>query len=184
MPLNGYLVARTHNSMSQTIRQSDCDVVTLAPIGATAPLISLLGAVWDIYHALIDISESGQISITTVANPVGEALVSTATGLFITVPAVLAYSFLNRGAKAIAQGMDAFTRGLHVRLLNRKDQTMALESMNSGDDAPISDINAIPLMDVMLMLSIAFMITMPVLTHSIPLELPIVSEKAVKEDKQ
>ena len=61
---------------------------------------------------------------------------------------------------------------------------MAFGSMNSGDDAPMSDINVTPLVDVMLVLLIVFMITMPVLTHSIPLELPTASEKASKEDKQ
>ena len=61
---------------------------------------------------------------------------------------------------------------------------MAFGSMNSGDDAPMSDINVTPLVDVMLVLLIVFMITMQVLTHSIPLELPTASEKAAKEDKQ
>lgn len=61
---------------------------------------------------------------------------------------------------------------------------MAFGSMNSGDDAPMSEINVTPLVDVMLVLLIVFMITMPVLTHSIPLELPTASEKAAKEEKQ
>lgn len=61
---------------------------------------------------------------------------------------------------------------------------MAFGSMNSGDDAPMADINVTPLVDVMLVLLIVFMITMPVLTHSIPLELPTASEQAAKQDKQ
>ena len=61
---------------------------------------------------------------------------------------------------------------------------MAFGSMNSGEDAPMSEINVTPLVDVMLVLLIVFMITMPVLTHSIPLELPTASEKAAKEEKQ
>ncbi|ASK27560.1 ExbD/TolR family protein [Neisseria chenwenguii] len=61
---------------------------------------------------------------------------------------------------------------------------MAFGSMNNGDDAPMSDINVTPLVDVMLVLLIVFMITMPVLTHSIPLELPTTSEQAAKKDKQ
>ncbi|STZ76808.1 ExbD/TolR family protein [Bergeriella denitrificans] len=61
---------------------------------------------------------------------------------------------------------------------------MAFGSMNNGDDAPMSDINVTPLVDVMLVLLIVFMITMPVLTHSIPLELPTASEQAAKKDKQ
>ena len=61
---------------------------------------------------------------------------------------------------------------------------MAFGSMNSGDDAPMSDINVTPLVDVMLVLLIVFMITMPVLTHSIPLELPTASEKAAKQKEK
>lgn len=61
---------------------------------------------------------------------------------------------------------------------------MAFGSMNSGEDTPMSDINVTPLVDVMLVLLIVFMITMPVLTHSIPLELPTASEQAAKKDKQ
>lgn len=61
---------------------------------------------------------------------------------------------------------------------------MAFGSMNSGDDAPMSDINVTPLVDVMLVLLIVFMITMPVLTHSIPLELPTASEKAAKQQEK
>ena len=61
---------------------------------------------------------------------------------------------------------------------------MAFGSMNSGDDSPMSDINVTPLVDVMLVLLIVFMITMPVLTHSIPLELPTASEQTNKQDKQ
>ena len=61
---------------------------------------------------------------------------------------------------------------------------MAFGSMNSGDDAPMSDINVTPLVDVMLVLLIVFMITMPVLTHSIPLSCRLLRKKAAKEDKQ
>ena len=56
-----------------------------------------------------------------VAGPIGEALVSTAAGLFVAIPAVLAYNFLNRGKKTLSQDMDAFAHDLHVRLLNQKD---------------------------------------------------------------
>jgi biopolymer transport protein exbB len=121
LPLNEYLVVHIRNSLAQTMRQFDYGMTALASIGATAPFIGLLGTVWGIYHALIGISESGQMSIAAVAGPIGEALVSTAVGLFVAIPAVLAYNFLNRGTKTIAQDMDAFAHDLHVRLLNQKD---------------------------------------------------------------
>ena len=96
-------------------------MTALASIGATAPFIGLFGTVWGIYHALINIGQSGQMSIAAVAGPIGEALVATAAGLFVAIPAVLAYNFLNRGTKTLAQDLDAMAHDLHVRLLNQKD---------------------------------------------------------------
>ena len=114
LPLNEYLV-------TQIMRQFDGGMTSLASIGATAPFIGLFGTVWGIYHALINISQSGQMSIAAVAGPIGEALVSTAAGLFVAIPAVLAYNFLNRSTKTLSQDMDAYAHDLHVRLLNQKD---------------------------------------------------------------
>lgn len=121
LPLNEYLVIQIRNSMSQIMRKFDYGMTALASIGATAPFIGLFGTVWGIYHALINIGQSGQMSIAAVAGPIGEALVSTAAGLFVAIPAVLAYNFLNRGAKTLTQDLDALAHDLHVRLLNQKD---------------------------------------------------------------
>lgn len=121
VPLNEYLVRQIRNSMSQNLRPFDGGLTALASIGATAPFIGLFGTVWGIYHALINISKSGQMSIAAVAGPIGEALVATAAGLFVAIPAVLAYNFLVRGNKTLAQDMDAFAHDLHVQLLNHKD---------------------------------------------------------------
>lgn len=121
VPLNEYLVRQIRNSMSQNLRPFDGGLTALASIGATAPFIGLFGTVWGIYHALINISQSGQMSIAAVAGPIGEALVATAAGLFVAIPAVLAYNFLVRGNKTLAQDMDAFAHDFHVQLLNHKD---------------------------------------------------------------
>lgn len=121
LPLNDYLVGQIRNSMQQTLRQFDGGMTALASIGATAPFIGLFGTVWGIYHALINISESGQMSIAAVAGPIGEALVATAAGLFVAIPAVLAYNFLTRSKKTLSQDLDAYAHDLHVRLLNQKD---------------------------------------------------------------
>ncbi|QEY27049.1 MotA/TolQ/ExbB proton channel family protein [Neisseria zalophi] len=121
VPLNEYLVRQIRNSMSQILRRFDGGLTALASIGATAPFIGLFGTVWGIYHALINISQSGQMSIAAVAGPIGEALVATAAGLFVAIPAVLAYNFLVRGNKTLAQDMDAFAHDFHVQLLNNKD---------------------------------------------------------------
>ena len=121
VPLNDYLVRQIRNSMTQILRRFDGGLTALASIGATAPFIGLFGTVWGIYHALINISHSGQMSIAAVAGPIGEALVATAAGLFVAIPAVLAYNAFVRGYKTLAQDMDNFAHDLHVQLLNNKD---------------------------------------------------------------
>ena len=81
----------------------------LATVGATAPFVGLLGTVLGIYRALIGIGQAGQASIDKVAGPVGEALIMTAFGLIVAVPAVLAYNYLQRRNKAIAESLSAFS---------------------------------------------------------------------------
>ncbi|UUL82754.1 MotA/TolQ/ExbB proton channel family protein [Sphingomonas qomolangmaensis] len=81
----------------------------LATVGATAPFIGLFGTVIGIYRALVKIGSSGQASIDAVAGPVGEALIMTALGLLVAVPAVLAYNWLQRRNKAISEDLSAFS---------------------------------------------------------------------------
>lgn len=95
-------------------------LVVLASIGATAPFVGLFGTVWSIYHALISISGSGQIMIEQVAGPVGEALIMTAFGLFVAIPAVLAYNALTRGNRVVLAELDAFANDLRAYLLQKK----------------------------------------------------------------
>lgn len=85
----------------------------LATVGATAPFIGLFGTVIGIYRALIKIGSSGQASIDVVAGPVGEALIMTALGLAVAVPAVLAYNWLQRRNKSIAENLSAFSNDVH-----------------------------------------------------------------------
>jgi biopolymer transport protein ExbB len=84
----------------------------LATVGATAPFIGLMGTVIGIYRALIKIGASGQASIDTVAGPVGESLIMTALGLAVAVPAVLAYNWLQRRNKGIAEDLSGFNNDL------------------------------------------------------------------------
>jgi len=90
----------------------------LATVGSTAPFIGLFGTVVGIYRALIKIGAAGQASIDTVAGPVGEALIMTALGLVVAVPAVLAYNWLVRRNKAIMEDLAAFTNDLHGYLMS------------------------------------------------------------------
>jgi biopolymer transport protein ExbB len=85
----------------------------LATVGSTSPFVGLFGTVIGIYRALIKIGAAGQASIDAVAGPVGEALIMTALGLAVAVPAVLAYNWLARRNKVIAEDLAAFTNDLH-----------------------------------------------------------------------
>ncbi len=90
----------------------------LATVGSTAPFIGLFGTVVGIYRALINIGSKGQASIDAVAGPVGEALIMTALGLVVAVPAVLAYNWLIRRNKSIQEDLAAFTNDLHGYLMS------------------------------------------------------------------
>jgi biopolymer transport protein ExbB len=90
--------------------------VLLATVGATAPFVGLLGTVWGIYHALIGMSGSGQIGIDKVAGPVGEALIMTAAGLAVAIPAVLGYNVLGRYIGRIEADLEGFARDLRELL--------------------------------------------------------------------
>ena len=91
--------------------------VLLATVGATSPFVGLLGTVWGIYHALMGISGGGQISIDQISGPVGEALVMTALGLAVAIPAVLAYNILGRYIARIEADLEGFARDLRELLL-------------------------------------------------------------------
>ena len=88
-------------------------MTVLATVGSSAPFVGLLGTVWGIYHALIKIAASGNASMEAVAGPVGEALIMTALGLFVAIPAVLAYNFFVRSNRKINAKFDEFAHDLH-----------------------------------------------------------------------
>jgi biopolymer transport protein ExbB len=100
--------------LQRASRELDKGLGTLASIGATAPFVGLFGTVWGIYHALVAIGFTGQATLDRVAGPVGEALVMTALGIAVAVPAVLAYNFLLRANRDIARALDGFAQDLHA----------------------------------------------------------------------
>jgi len=91
--------------------------VLLATVGAIAPFVGLLGTVWGIYHALMGISGAGQVSIDKIAGPVGEALIMTAAGLAVAIPAVLGFNILGRYIGRIEADLEGFARDLRELLL-------------------------------------------------------------------
>ena len=88
-------------------------LTVLATVGSTAPFVGLLGTVWGIYHALLRLGASGESSIQAVAGPVGEALIMTAIGLFVAIPAVFAYNFFSKTNSATIAKFDTFAHDLH-----------------------------------------------------------------------
>jgi len=100
----------------------------LATLGSAAPFIGLFGTVWGIYHALMSISTAGQATIDKVAGPIGEALIMTALGLAVAIPAVLGYNALVRGNKFVLTKLNSFAHDLHAYFV-----TGARVQSGSGD---------------------------------------------------
>lgn len=122
LPKDQYLAREINHGLTKILNRLDNGLSILASVGATAPFIGLLGTVWGIYHALINISQTGQMSIAAVSGPIGEALVATAVGLFAAIPAVLAFNYFTRMNKKFSRNMNNFAHDLHLYLINGKDK--------------------------------------------------------------
>jgi biopolymer transport protein ExbB len=109
----------SHIDRRTTMLQSSLQsgMVVLASVGATSPFVGLFGTVWGIYHALISISIAGQASLDKVAGPIGEALIMTAMGLAVAVPAVLGFNGLLRGNKALMERANYFAHDVQAALI-------------------------------------------------------------------
>ena len=107
-------------ALHQVLNRLQFGQVLLASVGSTAPFVGLLGTVWGIYHALIGISNAGQITIDKISGPVGEALIMTAAGLAVAIPAVLAYNVLGRAIGRIEAELEGFARDLRELLTHER----------------------------------------------------------------
>ena len=110
--LQSQLTRRLRGALHEGLAQLQWGQVLLASIGSTAPFIGLFGTVWGIYHALMSISASGTITIEKVAGPVGEALVMTAAGLAVAIPAVLAYNIFGKMVGQCEAELEGFAHDL------------------------------------------------------------------------
>lgn len=120
-----WIAGALHNSLDAASARQQSGLAILASIGATAPFIGLFGTVWGIYHALMGISTAGNATIDQVAGPIGEALIMTATGLAVAIPAVLGYNALLRGNKGVHARLRRFAHELHSFLLTGARQGAA-----------------------------------------------------------
>lgn len=112
------LTRRLRDALHAVLRQLQWGQVLLASIGATAPFIGLFGTVWGIYHAMLGISSAGSVSIDKVAGPVGEALVMTAAGLAVAIPAVLAYNVFGKWVGTCEAELEGYAHDLRELALD------------------------------------------------------------------
>jgi biopolymer transport protein ExbB len=133
--LNAWITQSIQRSIDNVQSRLQDGLAFLATVGATSPFIGLFGTVWGIYHALTAIGISGQASIDKVAGPVGEALIMTAIGLFVAVPAVLGYNVLVRRNKVALEKVRTFGSDLHAVLLGEavSAHTQTDQDENSAD---------------------------------------------------
>jgi biopolymer transport protein ExbB len=113
------------NYMVHAQASNESGLTLLASVGSTAPFIGLFGTVWGIYHALVGLAGATQVVLDKVAGPVGEALIMTAAGLFVAIPAVLAYNALSRANRLTSAYLDGFAHDLHSFLTTGARYTLA-----------------------------------------------------------
>ena len=109
-----WITRSLRNSIDDSTARLQSGLAILASVGSTAPFVGLFGTVWGIYHALLGIGVAGQATIDKVAGPIGEALIMTALGLAVAIPAVLGYNALVRGNKSILTKLNRFAHDLHA----------------------------------------------------------------------
>jgi biopolymer transport protein ExbB len=107
-----FLTRSMRRVIDEETARFESGLTVLASVGSTAPFLGLFGTVWGVYHALVNIGMSGQGTLDKVAGPVGEALIMTALGLAVAIPAVLAYNFAVRRNRLVLAQLDSFAHDL------------------------------------------------------------------------
>ncbi len=111
-----FLTRAMRRVIDEGTARMESGLTVLASVGSTAPFVGLFGTVWGVYHALVNIGLSGQGTLDKVAGPVGEALIMTALGLAVAIPAVLAYNAFVRTNRLLLSRLDAFAHDLYAVL--------------------------------------------------------------------
>ncbi|MEQ1659805.1 MAG: MotA/TolQ/ExbB proton channel family protein [Hylemonella sp.] len=114
LDISDWVTRCLRNSIDNATARLQGGLAVLASVGSTAPFVGLFGTVWGIYHALLSIGVAGQATIDKVAGPIGEALIMTALGLAVAIPAVLGYNALVRGNKSVQGKLNSFAHDLHA----------------------------------------------------------------------
>lgn len=112
-----WMTRTLRNTIDDCVTRLQSGMVILASVGSTAPFVGLFGTVWGIYHALMAMASAGTATIDKVAGPIGEALIMTALGLAVAIPAVLGYNALVRGNKGLVHKLNRFAHDLHAYFL-------------------------------------------------------------------
>lgn len=121
------LTRRLRDALHAVLTQLQFGQVLLASIGSTAPFIGLFGTVWGIYHALVSISSAGTITIERISGPVGEALVMTAAGLAVAIPAVLAYNIFGKLVGTCEAELEGFAHDLREMQVDRTSDSLTAQ---------------------------------------------------------
>ncbi|WP_085316246.1 MotA/TolQ/ExbB proton channel family protein [Derxia lacustris] len=140
--LDDWLASSLRLSIDEAIARMSAGMSMLASIAGSAPFVGLFGTVWGVYHALIAMGGSGAQSIDKVAGPVGEALIMTALGLAVAIPAGFAYNAFVRANKAVAGRLNRFGFDLHSYFVTGARMAPAANPSASRDRAPLAVIAA------------------------------------------
>jgi len=117
LDVSEWVTRALRHAIDESVARLQSGLWVLASVGSTAPFVGLFGTVWGIYHALIRIGTSGSAGLDQVAGPIGEALIMTALGLAVAIPAVLGYNALVRSHKTLVHRMNRFAHELHAYLV-------------------------------------------------------------------
>lgn len=143
-PVDEFLTRALRRAIEQDTARLEYGQTVLASIASAAPFVGLFGTVWGIYHALLAIGMTGQASLDKVAGPVGEALIMTALGLAVAIPAVLAYNAIARSNRLLLSELDGFAHDLFAFMSTGIRTTPAEHAADTPPHVPVPTLSEEP----------------------------------------